>query len=132
MSLLRPSLFSRPHRLLDGLEHFLQSDFDRTAQVNPQNGPVPRNQRLHVAERLGLLQNRKPERLTRDRSVARVVRGELDEQTFVRPAFMKLSGRMQKSRPKTERRRLPEGIPQPHAEGLEQRFVRARGFDVGH
>src|SRR5260370_15799711 len=70
-----------------------------SAERHPQHREPARCERLQVAQRLRLLEDRKAVRLAGDGHVFRVVLDDLQKKADLRAALVQLSGRVEEARP---------------------------------
>src|ERR1044072_5365235 len=115
----------------DGFPQPLQSNQNIVAQINPQRSTTVRLQRLEIAERLRILEHTKTVRRFRDRKVNFVLRGNLDEDSGILPAFVKLPGVMQEPWTITTHRGATRRVANQLANGLQLRFSFRSLFNVG-
>src|SRR6266849_6786491 len=98
ISMVIPSGGWLPDRRFDRRRQRLPSGRRFFAERHPQNREPARRQRLQVAERLRLLEDREAERLAGDGHVAGVVLDDLQEEADLGAAFVQLSGRGEEAR----------------------------------
>src|SRR6266508_2806420 len=86
-----------PHRLPDRRRQGAPARAWLPTERYPQHRQPARGQRLHIADRLRLLQHREGERLAGNRNVADVLLHDLQKHTGLRTAFVELAGRVQEA-----------------------------------
>src|SRR6478735_8681757 len=99
--------------------------------MHAQSAPPPLRQNLEIAARLRCLHDSEGVLLAGNRELHRIVARDLQEDPSVGPAFVGLTGRMQKTRPKPEAGRNVLAIAHRVAHLLQRRFVLSIHLDVG-
>src|ERR1044072_4636287 len=84
--------------LADDLKEAAEARRHVRADLDADGAAAARRERAEVAERLRLLERREAVGLARDFHVARILRGDLDEDAAVGATFVKLSRRVQEAR----------------------------------
>src|SRR3979411_2863589 len=99
---LRPTMALRGQGLLYQALQFCQTRIDISSQMHPQSAASPLGQHLEVSARLRCLDNPKGVFLTWHRHIECIVACDLQKDSGIRPALVRLSSRVQKARPKAQ------------------------------
>src|SRR5581483_2486635 len=75
---------------------------DIAAQMHMQRAAAPLAKNFEIAARLRRFYDAERILLARHRNIARVVAGDLHEHARIRPPFVRLPGRVEKSRPESQ------------------------------